>query len=177
MAAPVCQALPVLRIEGSAREGHVKMGSWSRLTWGLVAGAGAAAAVLSTLCLLRVLRLTSRWRRKDAEELERKRRMDVNRRGRFAFAEIADLIESGPAGAPKRILIYRYEVAGVMYEAAQEISGLPAMEVLAKDWSGLESSVKYDPREPASSIIACEEWCGLRLKNPGVRDSGLGARD
>ncbi len=147
------------------------MTSWSRLTWGVVASASAAGLAAGALCAVRILRLAGRWRRKDTEEIERLRRLDVNRRGRFAFAEIVDLIESGPPEAPKRALVYRYEVAGVIYEAAQEISGFSAAELLASAWSGVESSVKYDPREPASSIIACEDWCGLRLKNLGVCDS------
>jgi hypothetical protein len=152
------------------------MGSWSRLTWGLVAG-GAAAIAVSTVCVSRVLRRIGRLRRSDPEEIERVRRRDVNLRGRFAFAEIVDLIESGPPQRRKRVLIYRYEVAGVTYEAAQEVSELPEMELLADGLSGLESSVKYDPRKPSSSIVACEEWCGLRIKHPGTRGSGFGVPD
>ena len=37
--------------------------------------------------------------------------------------------------------------------------------VIAPDLSGLGPvAVKYDPRNPANSIVLAEEWSGLRLK-------------
>ena len=40
-----------------------------------------------------------RWRRKDAAELERLRRLDINRRGRISAGRIVDLVEPQTAGA------------------------------------------------------------------------------
>jgi hypothetical protein len=111
-----------------------------------------------------------RWRRKDPVELEKLRRLDINRRGRIGAGRIVDLVEAQTAGANSALVSYSYEVAGVTYEAAQEVSALPEIAVRARFLSGQTVSVKYDPRRPANSIIACEEWNGL-----GTRGWGLGA--
>jgi hypothetical protein len=102
-----------------------------------------------------------RWREKDPRELERRRRLDVNRRGRISAAKIVDLVESETGEGITRLLLYKYEVAGVTYEVAQEISTLPRIAALAPLSPGQTASIKYDPQRPANSIIACEEWCGL----------------
>ena len=47
------------------------------------------------------------------------------------------------------------------YTASQDISGL--VDKAAVDFSGVSAmSVKYDPRNPANSIVVAEEWSGLR---------------
>jgi hypothetical protein len=105
----------------------------------------------------------SRWRRRSPEERERLRRLDVNRRGRITAGQVTDLLEhpSGEkSGRRARLIVYKYEVAGVTYEAAQDVSSLPE----AGCWrgaAGQTASVKYDPRHPTNSIIACEEWYGI----------------
>ena len=102
-----------------------------------------------------------RWRRKDPAELERLRRLDINRRGRIGAGRIVDLVESHTAGAKSVLVGYAYEVAGVTYEAAQDVTALPEIAAMARSLSGHTASVKYDPKRPANSIIACEEWSGL----------------
>ena len=64
----------------------------------------------------------------------------------------------GPAGP---ILLYDYEVAGVTYEAAQDLSALPEIAAAAPFLPGQTTSVKYDPKQPTNSILACETWCGI----------------
>jgi hypothetical protein len=113
-------------------------------------------------------------RRKSPEEIERQRRLDVNRRGRIAVGRVVDLVEPASAAAQGRLVLYIYEVAGVTYEAAQDISALPSLAATAHQLAGQTVSVKYEPQRPANSIIACEEWSGISL-NDGARDSGLGA--
>ena len=120
--------------------------------------AGAAAAAGLGAWLLASLK---RWRRKSPEEIERERRLDVNRRGRIAVGHVVDLVESDGTPAPGRLIVYTYEVAGVTYEAAQDISALPQVAAAAHGLAGQTVSVKYDPRRPANSIIACEQWCGI----------------
>lgn len=102
-----------------------------------------------------------RWRRKDPAELEKLRRLDVNKRGRIRAGRVVDLLEAETAGSKTPLLIYSYEVAGVTYEAAQDVSALPEIAARARVFSGRTASVKYDPKRPGNSIIACEEWNGL----------------
>ena len=53
------------------------------------------------------------WRRKDPAELERLRRLDVNRRGRISAGRVVDLVEAEAAGSKSYLVVYSYEVAGV----------------------------------------------------------------
>ena len=131
------------------------MTPYLRLTLGL-ASAGALA-LGGRMAYARYLR----WRRKDPAELERLRRLDINRRGRISAGRIVDLVEPQTAGAKSVLVSYAYEVAGVTYEAAQDVTALPEIAAVARSLSGHTASVKYDPKRPANSIIACEEWSGL----------------
>ena len=131
------------------------MTPYLRLTLGL-ASAGALA-LGGRMAYARYLR----WRRKDPAELERLRRLDINRRGRISAGRIVDLVEPQTAGAKSVLVSYAYEVAGVTYEAAQDVSALPEIAARARFFTGRTASVKYDPKRPGNSIIACEEWSGL----------------
>jgi hypothetical protein len=104
------------------------------------------------------------WRRKDPAELERLRRLDINQRGRICAGRIVDLVEAETAGATTALVSYSYEVGGVTYEAAQDVTALPEIAARACFLSGRTASVKYDPKRPMNSIIACEEWSGLGTK-------------
>jgi len=122
-----------------------------------IAGAGAAAAWgWSHL---------ARWRQKDPNEVERLRRLDVNRRGRITTAEIVDLLEPELAGAATAsrpfMVIYKYQVAGVTYEVSQDVSALPAALSASRSLALQTASIKYDPKAPTNSIIACEAWNGM----------------
>jgi hypothetical protein len=125
-----------------------------------------AAAVLLVALAAWLWRAVRRWRGKDPDEIERLRRMDVHRRGRITAAEIIDLVGPEPTapaqGNRRRLLVvYRYQVAGVTYEVSQDVSALPGA-VEPGHWLSSESaSVKYDPKAPTNSIIACEEWNGV----------------
>jgi hypothetical protein len=105
------------------------------------------------------------WRRKDPAELERLRRLDINKRGRISAGRVVDLAEAETAGLKSLLVIYSYEVAGVTYEAAQDVTALPEIAAIAQFLPGRTASVKYDPKRPTNSIIVCEEWSGL-----GTRD-------
>ena len=102
-----------------------------------------------------------RWWRKDPAELERRRRLDVNKRGRITAGRIGELLQTETAGRKSWLVSYSYELAGVSYEAAQDLTALPEVAVVALFLSGSTASVKYDPGRPGNSIIACEEWSGL----------------
>lgn len=90
----------------------------------------------------------------------------MNRRGRIVAAEVVDLLESerttAAADAPRRrVVVYKYEVAGVTYEVSQDLSGLPSTAESGVSAGSQTVSVKYDPKAPTNSIIVCEEWSGI----------------
>jgi hypothetical protein len=126
-----------------------------RLMLGLAAAATATALGAWTLARLR-------WRRKSPEELERLRRLDVNRRGRIAPAQIVDIVESEVPAGPGHLIVYKYEVGGVTYEVAQDVWALPQVALVAAALAGHPASIKYDTRQPSNSILACEEWSGIK---------------
>jgi hypothetical protein len=72
--------------------------------------------------------------------------------------ELAEPLANGPAGP---ILLYEYEVAGVTYEAGQDVSALAGVASAAPYLPGQTTSVKFDPKQPTNSILACEAWCGI----------------
>jgi hypothetical protein len=88
------------------------------------------------------------------EKRERKRRLNVHRQGRLGDAMISE--------ATDEILYYFYTVRGVHYTASQDVSGL--REYLPADPHRLigVSGLKYSSKNPANSILVCEEWSGLR---------------
>jgi hypothetical protein len=71
------------------------------------------------------------------------------------------LIESNGTENSPHLIVYQYVVAGVTYEVAQDVSMLPGIFDLAHGAGGQTASVKYDPKRPTNSIIACEEWSGI----------------
>ena len=100
-------------------------------------------------------------RKRDPAEIERLRRLEVNRCGRISAGKILDFVESKAGATPARLLVYQYEVGGVTYEAAQDITRLPNLAPVAAYLPGQTISVKFDPKLPTNSIIACEEWSGI----------------
>jgi len=101
------------------------------------------------------------WQRKDPAEVERLRRLDINQRGRITAGRILDFVEAETAESTTALVSYSYEVAGVSYQAAQDVSALPEIAARGRFLSGHIASVKYDPKRPMNSIIACEDWSGV----------------
>lgn len=118
-----------------------------------------------TTALLAALVLWLRSRRKSPEEAERLRRLAVHERGRLADGELLDGPETPPDGS---LLYYTYRASGIEYTAAQDISTLNSFVRPEQCRPGNATTVKYDPRLPANSIIVCEEWTGLH----GARSNG-----
>ena len=65
-------------------------------------------------------------------------------------------------GSPIQLLIYTYDVAGVSYEASQEVTHLRQHIDMHSCRIGLPASIKYDPQNPGNSIVIAEGWSGLR---------------
>lgn len=104
-----------------------------------------------------------RRRRKTPEEVERERRAWISKIGRITDGTVIDIHEMDGT-RPAQFIIYQYDVAGVSYEASQEITYLRQFVNLHSCRLGLPTSVKYDPHNPGNSIVVSESWFGLRRK-------------
>jgi hypothetical protein len=105
----------------------------------------------------------ARSRRKTPDQRERERRMRISEMGRITDGTVIDVNEMQMnASGELQLLIYHYDVAGVSYEASQDVSSLRHMVDLHSCRAGLMTSIKYDPGNPGNSIVISENWTGLR---------------
>lgn len=98
---------------------------------------------------------------KTAEDLEHERRTWLNTVGRITDGTVIDVQELDGERATT-MLIYQYDVAGVSYEASQDVTYLRQWINLHSCRLGLPTSVKYDSRNPGNSMVISEGWIGLR---------------
>jgi len=121
---------------------------------------GIAVAAAGILIAAVVYGFERRLRRRPSpDELERRRRDTLHRKGKMGDGEIVDVeMESSS-------IIYSYSVAGVIYTASQDLHAL--MTWLPPDVMTMVGpvSVKFDPRNPANSMVLCEDWSGLRSRS------------
>jgi hypothetical protein len=98
------------------------------------------------------------------EKREHQRRLAVNSEGRLGDALITEVTDDA--------LFYTYEVRGVQYAASQDFGSL--RDLMPADPERLigRAGIKYLTRNPANSILLCEEWSGLRA--PAARSSANG---
>jgi hypothetical protein len=100
---------------------------------------------------------------KTADDLERERRAWLDRVGRITDGTVIDVQEMQGAGnRPSTFLIYHYDVAGVSYEASQDVTYLRQFINLHSCRLGLPTSVRFDPQNPGNSMVVSERWMGLR---------------
>jgi hypothetical protein len=109
----------------------------------------ALAVALAALALWTVFRS-----RMTPEKRERRRRLTVNTTGRLGDALITE--------ASEETLFYTYSVRGVQYAASQDINMLREHLPGSPERLIGSASMKYSTRNPANSILLCEEWSGLR---------------
>ena len=105
------------------------------------------------------------FRRKPKTEadIERERRAWLNQVGRITDGTVIDVQEtSTPTNKNMILLIYQYDVAGVSYEASQDVTYLRQWINLHSCRLGLPTSVRYDPHNPGNSLVVSERWIGLR---------------
>jgi len=121
---------------------------------------GAVAAIVGYVLL-------SRKNKKSDEHVERERRAQLTLGGRIIDGNVLDVLEleDDESGRQMVLLIYTYDVAGVTYEASQDVTHLRQFIDLYSCRLGLPASVKYDPHNPGDSIVISETWSGLR-KSP-----------
>jgi hypothetical protein len=126
-----------------------------------VVACSVAAAAFGGIAYARHVR-----NRPSANELERRRRQAVNSAGKICDGEIVEVTGERKGEitgqATGLSIIYTYSVAGVEYTAAQEVGEFEAR--LPDDAMSMIGPVtlKYDPRNPANSIVISEKWSGLR---------------
>jgi hypothetical protein len=118
---------------------------------------GATAAIVGYALL-------SRKDKKSSEELEKERRTELTRGGRIIDGNVIDVLEleEDKTGQQMILLVYNYDVAGVTYEASQDVTHLRQFIDLYSCRLGLPASVKYDPHNPGDSIVISETWSGVR---------------
>lgn len=114
---------------------------------GIAAAAGIAAILIGALRL-----------RETPEKRERRRRLDVNLRGRIIEGIVLD--------ATLDLVHYRYSVSGVDYETAQDVRTLALPDEPVRLLGPV--GVKYILQQPSNSIVLCEHWSGLRPKDPSL---------
>ncbi len=121
------------------------------------------ALILVAGAVLTVAYFLLRRKPKSAEDLERERRAWLDRIGRITDGTVIDVQEMlGTGERPSTFLIYQYDVAGVSYEASQDVTYLRQLINLHSCRLGLPTSVRYDPHNPGNSIVLSERWMGLR---------------
>ncbi|MCU1323110.1 MAG: hypothetical protein JWM43_2759 [Acidobacteriaceae bacterium] len=115
-------------------------------------------------------------RKPTAEEIERDRRQYLAAGGRITDGSITEtqwltsvtpstndtdsVSPSAISFETPAILVYRYVIAGVTYECAQDVSTLA--EFVQHVRVDLPIQVRFDPRNPGNSIVVAEDWTGLR---------------
>lgn len=147
---------------------HLNWDQWLHSRYGLLSLAGGGCLVLAGAA-------AAWWKfrpRPDELEIERLRRTRINEIGRLTSGEIVDVLDDIPAhgvqsrstaaATLQRVIVYRYEVRGVQYEASQDITPLLALIRPRGCTPGLPAEVKFDPANPGNSIVICETWSGLR---------------
>lgn len=126
----------------------------------LETGGALEISLLGVLALL--LMAAGAWvflsSRLTAAQREKRRRLAVNRIGRMGDATIIDVRDC--------VLFYSYELHGVAYATSQDAS--ECKDRLPPETSHLvgPANIKYSPKNPANSIVVCEEWSGLRPAAP-----------
>ena len=103
-------------------------------------------------------------RRKTPDQIEQERRLRISEIGRITDGTVIDVNELTyePDSREMQLLVYQYDVAGVSYEASQDVTTLRHRVDLHSCRSGLMTSIKYDPANPGNSIVIAENWNGLR---------------
>ena len=115
---------------------------------------GVAIGAALLLCSGALAALIIVWRRRnDPIEKERRRRLEVNSRGRITTGVVLDI--------DGRLIHYQYAIGAVDYTSCQDVS---ALDRVGDDPKGIVGAVtvKYHQKNPYNSIVVCEDWSGLR---------------
>jgi hypothetical protein len=92
----------------------------------------------------------------NAEQREAARRQRLAGRGRIVDGMVTD---ATPTEREPAIILYEYRIAGVAYQCGQDVSRLS--QYVRELRVGMPAQVRYDPYNPANSIVVAETWNGL----------------
>lgn len=134
----------------------------SHLSLQLRSARGATAIVIGAAAVAGIAWYALRRPKPSADEIERERRDLLASIGRITDGSIteAPLQQDGLPASPC-IIVYNYRIGGVSFECAQDITLLS--EHVRDIRADLPIQVRYDPHNPANSIVVAESWNGLRL--------------
>ena len=143
--------------------------------WKITAALACAAVAAAAMIAYAFVRPAE-----DPEEVERRRRLHLNQIGRIAEGQVVELSEHPPFPAKKpkglfgsrarsladtrlrKLVSYSYAISGVTYHTAQDVTGLESQVRFDRIAAGQPASIKYDPSNPSDSILAADDWSGLR---------------
>lgn len=138
------------------------------------------AAVLLTAAVGALAYFVLRRKPVQPEELERLRREYLSHEGRIIDGMVMDAVtkegmrgdgtpydgssgeSSEGSGDAMQMILYRYEIAGVMYESSQDVTHLAEYIDLDNCRVDLPASIRYQVGNPANSIVVSETWNGLQ---------------
>ena len=97
------------------------------------------------------------WRSRNvtAAEIERRRRMLIHTEGRIIDAMVTDVQDNQ--------LFFSYSISGVDYTASQDVTALSSLLPGNRETLVGPAACKYQRKNPANSIVICEEWSGFRI--------------
>lgn len=108
----------------------------------------------------------SKRKRLSEEELELERRLELVRTGRIIDGTVLDISDLTPeeSGRPNglQLILYKYEIAGVIYECSQDVTTLREIVDIYNCRLSFPATIRYDVHKPENSIIVAEGWSGLR---------------
>lgn len=130
------------------------------------------AITAAGLCIGGVIVWAVMRKRPTEEELERMRREQLVKTGRIIDGTILDTSEfdapetdaegDGSGKGVRQLILYKYEIAGVVYECSQDVTHLKDYVNIREMRLSFPCSVRYEPRCPSNSIVVAENWSGLR---------------
>src|SRR5271163_422265 len=122
---------------------HISLREWQITS---LAGAVAVAAGTALWFLTR--------KRPTEEELERERRHSLVSFGRIVDGSLLDCFQiTAEDGTTRDMLLYQYEISGVVYECSQDITPLAEILDPAAVKVGMPCSIRYQPGSPENSIL------------------------
>jgi hypothetical protein len=123
----------------------------------LTATEGVSLAVAGLVVVVGVFAAWRAWKnsRVSPEERERLRRSSLVAGGKMGDARLVEFRD--------KLVFYCYDVRGIEYTASQDIGALEKYIPAELSADG-NLYVKYDPRNPANSIVLAENWSGLRAR-------------
>jgi hypothetical protein len=102
-------------------------------------------------------------KRPTEDELELERRQMLVNYGRIVDGMLLDGFQiENEEGVVRDMLLYQYEISGVVYECSQDITPLSSILDPAKVKIGMPCSIRYQPGSPENSLLVAERWSGLR---------------